>query len=97
MMAVFREGIGETPYPKWEDLDQPTIDLYLGAIDLVQSYEYHSVTPNRIHQYWHEWAKTHRPNHNSLIPFDQLSPTEKIKDQLVVSIISAIKEFSEIS
>ena len=89
MMSAFREGIGETPYPKWEGLDQPTIDLYDGAIELIKQYEYYRITPKRIHQFWQEWAKTHRPDHLSLpIAYEDLSQTEKIKDMFVISIVN---------
>lgn len=93
MMSSFREGIGETPYPIWEELDQATIELYDGAIEMIKSncYFYTIKTqPEDIHAYWLEWAKIHRPHHNSLIPYEKLSNTEKAKDMLIISIIESL-------
>lgn len=95
MMSIFKTGIHEEPYPLWHELDTNTIDLYLGAIELVQSYKYHNCSPARIHRYWQEWAKTHRVNHPSLLlDYKDLSKTEKQKDMFVVSLIR-IMSFSE--
>jgi hypothetical protein len=88
MMSVFREGIGETPYPKWEELTVNTHILYDGAVELIKSGRY--ITPQDIHNYWMEWAKKYKPDHISIIPYDELSETEKKKDQLIVSIIESL-------
>lgn len=88
MMSVFREGIGETPYPKWEELSPETHILYYGAIDLVKNSIY--ITPEEIHEYWMEWAKKYKPNHISIIPYSELSHTEKQKDHLIISIIESL-------
>jgi hypothetical protein len=85
MMSEFRVNMGQEPYPIWITLDESVKQLYYGAIDRVTSGEI--TTPEQIHDYWMEWAKTNKSDHSCIIPFEGLSGPEKAKDELVLHMI----------
>ena len=89
MLSAFCEANGQPAYDAWEDLKPEYVELLEGAIDLVsiKCAVGDSLTPSDIHDYWMEWAKTHKSDHNCIVPFDELSPLEKAKDALIISII----------
>ena len=89
MLSAFCVANGQPAYDAWEDLKPEYVELLEGAVDLVSSKcrVGDLLTPSDIHDYWMEWAKTHKSDHNCIVPFDDLSLLEKTKDALVISII----------
>ena len=79
-LSNFRVINGQTPYPKFEDIPQENLDLYLGAVEGVRTGEIW--TYEGIHKYWEEYAKIHSPEHPSIIPYMNLSDYEKQKDMI---------------
>lgn len=91
MLSGFKVAVGQRPYKHWEDLDPDTKRLFTDAIEFVTSGER---TPEDIHNYWAEYAKKVNPTHESLIPFDELSEIEKLKDEFVITIINHMVKYN---
>lgn len=90
MMSGFKVSIGEAPYEPYETQNTDYVDFLKGAVDFVKiADEFYTggCTPEDIHEYWLKWAQKNRPNHASLIPFDDMPISEKMKDDFVIHII----------
>ena len=86
IISGYKVSIGELPYQpydvgRWGGLLEALIEYVENDID--------GVTPEDIHDKWVSWAEQHDPLHASIIPFDEMSDTEKIKDWLVLETIKA--------
>ena len=85
MMSEFRCNVGQERYLPWTELDDVTKQLYYSAIDGVTKGIF--TTPEQIHDYWMEWAKTNKSDHSCIVPYEELSGIEKAKDELVLNMI----------
>ncbi len=91
MLSAFRESIGESGYEgDWESKPFEYKELILGGIKLVQSRS--DITPSEIHDYWANWSRQFNPNHPSIIPFSELSETEKKKDSLFIALAKTLTQ-----
>ena len=95
---TFRLTIGEEDLGTWENLDEDRKQLTRNAV--TRTVEYPNISPEDQHEIW---AKEKREQgwtygaekcpknltHPSLIPYEQLSENEKIKDKLVTNTIKA--------
>lgn len=89
MMSGFKVSIGENPYLPWEKMHPSYQEMVLGWVDRVHE----GSTPEDVHIYWMEWAKIHKPEHNSIIPFENMSLTEQIKDDIIVVLSNMFKKY----
>lgn len=89
MMSGFKVSIGEPPYPPWDALSDLRRQFFTDAIEFVNK----DTTPEQVHDFWVEWTEKNEPGHASLIPFEDLSLTEKIKDDIVIVILNMFKKY----
>lgn len=97
ILSGFKTSIGEPPYSAWEDLSELRQRFLIDAIPFVcklgNEVRNHEIRCQRVHNYWIEWSQINDPTHSSLIPYSELSATEKIKDGLVVNTILAMERY----
>jgi len=62
------------------------LDLYLSLVFTTGS----ATTLENVHDAWSIWKNRIRPDHWSLIPFDELSADVQVKDQKYVDAIVAV-------
>jgi hypothetical protein len=91
MLSAFRESIGEPKYEgDWESKTFEYKELILGGISLV--IRKGDITPSEIHDYWANWSRQFNPDHPSIIPFSELSETEKKKDSLFIALAKTLTQ-----
>ena len=83
-ISAFKAVIGENPYPSWEESPQHLKDVCIGGARTALNAD---CTAKDIHDYWIDRMKAINPDHPSLVPFEELSVNEKIKDEIVVSTV----------
>lgn len=87
----FKIAIGEKEYPLWENCSKAHQDLCIRGADLISQNP--NITAKEIHDFWVDWATKTNPDHQSIIPFEKLSLTEKLKDELCIVVIRAILNY----
>ncbi len=92
MLSGFKIAVGQRPYKHWEDLDARTKKLFEDAIDYVLEKK---PDAKGIHDYWMEYAQEVDPTHESIIPFEDLSAIEKLKDEFVIMIVHHMNKYNE--
>lgn len=93
ILSGFRISNGQTPYPSFDNITSQNFELYLWAIDLVEQNP--NITPIEIHNLWMEYAKNNIPDHPCIVPFEELTKEEKIKDDLTISVIKLMLKYYE--
>lgn len=97
MMSAFKVSINEHPYCAFEIMENDefeTYDMLSNAVDLVLNNP--NIEDKDIHDYWNNWAIIHKPKHLSLIPFEELSDTEKMKDAFIIALIRSMAKYCKI-
>lgn len=87
-ISGYIQSIGEPPYCLWDEVSADIKQMLLNAVCLIQTKP--NITPEEIHDYWCDFARQYMPHHPSLVPFEDLSRTEKIKDRLVIDTVKAV-------
>jgi hypothetical protein len=94
-VSGFRQGIGEDPYPPFEDSNRIYQDEFM--IGLVNGFLSENLqTDEDVHEFWMDWARQHKSDHASIKPFKDLSETEKIKDQIIIDTMFNLTQYFKI-
>ena len=97
ILSGFKVSIGEEAYPEWEEISERRQKFFIDAVpyvlEITKFESDHEKRCEYVHEYWIEWSVMYDSSHMSLVGYDKLSDTEKIKDGLVVNAILAFADY----